>query len=202
MAEPETQEAVGSNRIPTGFSGATEGEAVAKLMAYAGVELAEDTRKELEAVTDEAAMKALMDANFGETVNVKPLNAQMIFGTWLMRKIQFQPLILAWWYQNVAAAQDAVRFCQQELRDWPAKSGEKDERDPSRMELFKHYNNAVVGMSVVLEKMQDMAREVGLMKVQKPEKPRNRPPDVFTQTNVLVDARSGTVAVTNEPPST
>lgn len=185
-------------RFPAGFSGPTEGAALAKLVEYSGVQLSPEALKELEALQNLEAVAALLkEAELGDTVKVKPLNAQRIFGNFLMAKMDMQPLLMSWWYQTLAASQDAIKFCQEELRKPRPALKDGVVQEPSYEAIIKHYNNAILGQMAVLEKMQDMAREVGLMRPPTIEKPKNKAPDVFSQTNVIVQGdgvRVGVVA--------
>jgi hypothetical protein len=184
MTDPniDPNKLVNEGRVQTDFKGETVGDATLNLIEAAGVQLTPEFKAEMRVITDDEAMSQLLDADLGSSIRVKPLNAQIIFGKWLMTKMEIPPLMMSWWFYAIGTAKDTMDYTSDMLK----RDGLEE---PTQLELLKLRTNASVGLGVLLEKMQAMAREVGALKP--PPTPKNRPPNLLMQTNVIVQQPVG-----------
>lgn len=166
---------------PMSFAKPPPGElAIMAVEGMTGVAMPEADKAALLEITDAEGAGAYLAANYGPDIEVDQLKARSVFSTWLFRKIKVEPMMLTSHMQTIMEAEAAIKFARDALertRDVPLLP--EQEAAFLRCLVF-----ALEAKSKMVTKAQKSAHD--LQPHAEPDKPKNRPPEILNQTNILV----------------
>lgn len=176
---------------------ATVGEQVVALLESGGGTIPEPAKQELMQVSDDAGVKAWAEMNLGNTLKAKELIATGIAGTWLMQKIEIPPMLVTYRFYTIAAAQSCIEFVNNRLKTGQAddsagaEAGDTLPLTPEQeVSALKVKVEAVKAMGQMLDKMQKLAQDAGIIKPAE-SGPRNKPPNVMHVEKAVIYQNGG-----------
>ena len=169
-------------------------EILARLQAD-GTDLPEEDQKKLMEISDDEAMSKFLAANLGDTINPDEMEANSVFSSWMMDKLNIPPMLLTLQFDNVGQCGRAIEFCYKEL----AKTGAEGLTPEQRNNVLKTMVEAIKLRGYMVKAALQMAQ---LTKPTKPAKRgKNLPPDTLTKPASVVVQVNNVVqgAGSNEP---
>lgn len=169
-------------------------EILARLQAD-GTDLTEEDQKKLMEISDDEAMSKFLAANLGDTINPDEMEANSVFSSWMMDKINIPPMLLTLQFDNVGQCGRAIEFCYKEL----AKDGANALTPEQRNNVLKTMVDAIKQRGYMVKAALQMAQLSKPTKTTK--RGKNLPPDTLTKPASVVVQVNNVVqgAGSNEP---
>lgn len=125
-----------------------------------GVLLDDEQRAKIRKIENAEALKSLIYADLGETMNPDIETAEKVFGKLLMRKFELPPLIMTWRFYTIVQ-------CQLCIEDTKALMKDKTLTGTEKINAGRLRNEAIKCLNILLSNATALAKLVCVMKVPK-----------------------------------